>query len=67
MQAVGADPSTGRFFDDEFLHPTVPSADQGGLHQLFGDAWEWTGSAYLPYPGIAASRDLWRIQRKIHG
>ena len=50
-QAVGADPSAGRFFDDEFLHPTAPSADQGGLHQLFGDAWEWTGSAYLPYPG----------------
>ena len=50
-QAVGADPSTGRFFDDQFLHPTAPGAAQGGLHQLLGDAWEWTGSAYLPYPG----------------
>jgi ergothioneine biosynthesis protein EgtB len=25
------------------------------LQQLFGSAWQWTNSAYLPYPGFSAS------------
>ncbi|MDH3239844.1 MAG: ergothioneine biosynthesis protein EgtB [Alphaproteobacteria bacterium] len=33
------------------LHPVAPSAGDGGFCGLFGDTWEWTQSAYAPYPG----------------
>jgi formylglycine-generating enzyme required for sulfatase activity len=42
-------PPTGRFLDVEVLHPQS-STDRDPA--LFGDVWEWTGSAYLPYPGF---------------
>jgi ergothioneine biosynthesis protein EgtB len=39
----------GNFMDAGALRPEV--AESGSLSQMFGDVWEWTGSAYLPYPG----------------
>ncbi|SRR5579883_151509 len=39
----------GNFLDDANFHP-IPDADGNGLRQMFGDVWEWTRSAYLPYP-----------------
>ena len=33
----------------------VIAAEPGRLHQMLGDAWEWTSSAYGPYPGFAAA------------
>jgi ergothioneine biosynthesis protein EgtB len=37
------------FVENENFRALPPSQ---GSRQMFGDAWEWTGSAYLPYPGF---------------
>jgi ergothioneine biosynthesis protein EgtB len=45
----------GNFQESGVLHPLAPRADPpaGQPGQLFGDVWEWTASAYAPYPGFA--------------
>ncbi|ATQ41809.1 ergothioneine biosynthesis protein EgtB [Caulobacter mirabilis] len=48
-ETLAADrPATGNFMDADVLRPR-PS---GAGDQLFGDLWEWTASAYGPYPGF---------------
>ena len=37
------------------LHPTPANVHDTGLRQVFGDAWEWTAAAYLPYPRFATA------------
>ncbi|MHA2098378.1 MAG: ergothioneine biosynthesis protein EgtB, partial [Candidatus Kariarchaeaceae archaeon] len=47
----------GNFFESGYLHPKsvdIEKANEGKeVLQLFGDVWEWTGSAYVPYPGFS--------------
>lgn len=42
----------GNLADRDSFHPRGAGPATGGLRQLFGDCWEWTSSAYLPYPGF---------------
>lgn len=47
----------GNFVESEQLHPKplTKSPQDQDLQQMFGDAWEWTRSAYSPYPGYRAA------------
>ena len=46
LAARAAEP-VGNFLESGYLHPVCSDTSQ-----LFGDAWEWTSSAYAPYPGF---------------
>jgi ergothioneine biosynthesis protein EgtB len=49
VAAQGHDPSAGNQLDDAGpVHPTASP-------HLFGDCWQWTRSAYLPYPRFRAA------------
>jgi ergothioneine biosynthesis protein EgtB len=43
--------ATGNSLATGALRPLPAQTSSGGLRQMFGDVWEWTQSAYLPYPG----------------
>ncbi|RSK49072.1 ergothioneine biosynthesis protein EgtB [Hymenobacter rigui] len=47
------DTTTGTFLESGLYDPQPLPADAPAdqCHQLLGDAWEWTYSAYHPYPG----------------
>lgn len=50
--AVATAPVEGNLADGA-LHPgPADAAGCGPLTQMFGDCWEWTASAYAPYPGF---------------
>ncbi len=54
--AASAQPVTGNLLDVRKLRPDAGNDDtQTPLAQLYGDVWEWTSSAFLPYPGFVVA------------
>ena len=55
--AARAIPHRGNTLGSGALRPLPCSAEDAGSsgpQQMFGDAWEWTSSPYVPYPGYRA-------------
>jgi ergothioneine biosynthesis protein EgtB len=51
--AAGGVALAGRTLGAGHLRPVRAEARRpSALDQMYGDVWEWTGSAYLPYPGF---------------
>jgi ergothioneine biosynthesis protein EgtB len=53
--ATAGAPIRGNLLEAEKFHPQAGEDasqwEQAAVQQLYGDVWEWTVSAYLPYPG----------------
>ncbi|MCK0752291.1 ergothioneine biosynthesis protein EgtB [Chromohalobacter japonicus] len=45
-------PMQGNFVEQDHLQPVASMQSTSAPGQMFGDVWEWTGSAYRPYPGF---------------
>jgi ergothioneine biosynthesis protein EgtB len=48
--AALGEPCRGNFVESGRLRPAPAQAGQLGLRQIYGDVWEWTRSAFMPYP-----------------
>ena len=56
--AASTVPIVGNFLENHALHPLALREETAidAAAQMFGDVWEWTQSAYLPYPGYCAAK-----------
>lgn len=54
IASADAEIEGGNFSDNLNFHPRPLAVDapKGRVHQMFGDVWEWTHSAYNAYPGF---------------
>lgn len=50
--AAALDPDSGDQLDAAGPVQPAPASGDTDLQQMFGSVWEWTGSAYRPYPGF---------------
>jgi len=50
--AAAGVPVAGHFVESGALRPRPAGGTPVPLAQLFGDVWQWTQSAYAPYPGF---------------
>ncbi len=53
--ARDCDPAAGNQLDRASDVRSRPGEVGDGLQQMFGDVWEWTGTAYGPHPGFRAA------------
>ena len=51
---AGARADVGNFLESDELHPRPAPSSGTEMTALLGDVWEWTASAYEPYPGFVA-------------
>jgi formylglycine-generating enzyme required for sulfatase activity len=51
-------PLEGNFAESGYFHPRQSARERvgTGLQQMYGDLWQWTQSAYSPYPGYRPSQ-----------